>query len=395
MSEAVAPTLPRCALAATAGLPGLATVWMDEVYRSPAMRTVEPVLRAQHLTVEPTPLLYKSLADGLLRVIFPVSETEIEAGTIVSVVCLHDRRSEKTLYAHPMFAGPGVNPVLGHPDGPLAVPKAQGGADGDRATRRIMAHKQALWFRFERERETLGAAEAGQRWRDGYFWSLKRLYFCARCSPCRWGSPFFDGPNPAWSHLETVSPRRTTLAPLSAAVAGIVEAVTSSDAWRIEAEYARRGGFTLQARPRLVVRVSPDRVHALYPTDASAIQGGVLVGASFIYDELAREVVFAHCLCAGPEPEVQFMHGGRITGRSMPSDRDAARRAYVTWRRDAWHHFWLDELDAGQAVASRNWLRSFWEAMEHLLGGDDPACLLLAVGESVARRDADRIGGPD
>lgn len=121
---------------------------IERVLGSAPMRAIRSLLDPMGLRVEPTPIVHKYLSQQQLRLMFPVVGGTIQRGAVVSIVCLYNCTSEETLYAHPMHAGPNVNPLLNHPDGPMASPKAQPGQDGDRATARMIAHKEALWQRF-------------------------------------------------------------------------------------------------------------------------------------------------------------------------------------------------------------------------------------------------------
>jgi len=121
----------------------LATI-IQEILSSAPMRTQEKLFARIGQVIREAPILWKSLPGPFLRVIFPVTGPEIEEGTVAAVAVLHDLEDDRTLYAHPMHAGPAVNPLLANLDGPMAHPKAQSGSDGDRATRRMIEHKKSL-----------------------------------------------------------------------------------------------------------------------------------------------------------------------------------------------------------------------------------------------------------
>jgi len=357
------------------------------VLESQPMRALAALLSRNGLEVEIQPIVYKDLSGTLTRLMFPVTGGPIVDGAVVSVVCLFDRKSRETLYAHPMHAGPGVNPLVRHLDGPLAAPKSQSGADGDRASRRIIEHKQALWDRFIHELPILGKEEADQRWREGYYWSLQRLYFCSGCTQCKWGSPFFDGPDPLVSSASTVATVSTNgdISPkLHDQYSEIVADILSSDAWRVETTYAARGGFSLIDSPRLLKELDSEFVQVIFSTNAVLLQAGTLVAVAFTYQIRSQEVVLSHCLCAGPESEIQFQKGDVAFGLPLPQSGHLgkdARSAYRSWRRRAWSQFWLNDLDNGTAVASGRWLEAFWAAIEALFGGND-----LSYGSQPVRR---------
>ncbi len=96
---------------------------------SEAMRAQRERLESLGLSVDPDPALWKYLPGPYLRLFFRVSGASpaIEEGQVVAVVLLHDPTSERTLYAHPVHAGPHANPLLKHLFGPMAGPKSQEG----------------------------------------------------------------------------------------------------------------------------------------------------------------------------------------------------------------------------------------------------------------------------
>ncbi len=367
------------------------------------MRALQSLLDRKGLRVESQPIVCKDLSGSLVRLMFPVTGGPVVDGAVAAVVCLYDREASRTLYAHPMHAGPGVNPLVRHLDGPMAAPKSQEGADGDRANRRIIQHKLALWDRFIQERPTLGQEEAGRRWREGYYWSLQRLYFCSGCTQCKWGSPFFDGPDPSLRRKAIVAtpvPELTHPAPpLSKQHAAILESILTSDAWQVESAYAHRGGFTVLEQPGLIKDLDGDYVQVIFPTNALLLQAGVLVAVAFTYHLPSQSVVFSHCPCAGPETEIQFLKGDLSYGIPRPQAGKTGEDAiatYRSWRGRAWSRFWMNDLDNGLTVASETWIREFWSALELLFGGNDmpsESCSFLshihqnATSQSVVDRE--------
>jgi len=344
------------------------------VLDSEPMRGLRFVLSRRRLRVEPKPIVCKDLTESLVRLMFPVAGGSIVDGAVVSIVCLFDRKANRTLYAHPMHAGPGVNPLVRHQDGPMASPKPQSDRDGIRANRRIIEHKKALWDRFLRERPTMGPNQAGRRWRDGYYWSLQRLYFCAGCNHCKWGSPFFDGPDGSLPRKAAVVTDFAPSVELRGEHRAIVSDVVSSEAWCIEARYAQRGGFTIARSPLLIRELDDDFVEAVFPTNVRLIQAGSLVAAAFTIHKPSRGVALSHCLAAGEESEIQFLKGDVAFGLPLPrrgTTAAHARTAYQSWRREGWSRFWLRELDDGLQAASAMWLGEFWTALADLFGGND------------------------
>ncbi len=353
-----------------------ATDIITDVLDSQPMRALRFVLERKGQKVEPQPIVNKNLTHALVRLMFPVTGGPMVDGAVVSVVCLYDRQSDRTLYAHPMHAGPGVNPLVRHLDGPMAAPKSQSGADGNRASRRIVEHKLALWDRFIQEKSSLGEQEAGRRWREGYYWALQRLYFCSGCTQCQWGSPFFDGLDPSLPRQAIVATEGYQTPSLNEQHAVIVADIVSSDAWSVESAYASRGGCAAVECPRLVRELDDDFIQVIFPTSVSLVQAGSLVAVSFTYHVPSRSIALSHCLCAGAESEIQFLKGDIAFGLPRPQSGKAgedARTTYRSWRRSAWSRFWLNELESGLATASKTWIKEFWAALETLFGGNDMA----------------------
>lgn len=333
--------------------------------------------------VEPYPILCKQLPGPYLRLFFPVvSDTpDIEDGTVVALVLLYDLAAGRTLYAHPVHAGPNANPFLKHLQGPMAAPKAQRGANGDRATLRLLEHKRALWERFQQERETLGPVEAGLRWRGDFYWALQRLYFCAQCPPCRWGTPYFDAPADGLSAPPTrtadsqFDSTKTFDPPVEKQDISLVRKIISTSLWQREVHYAGRGGFHLRTEPCLIRRVQADYTVAVFPTDVTYLQSGSMVGVAVYCHHPSREVRYTHSLSAGPEVEILFRYGGETLGLPFPRPGKggaAGIRRYTTWRRRAWTQFWLDELDYGLLDASRNWWQAYGRALADLFESETP-----------------------
>lgn len=323
--------------------------------------------------VESKPILWKYLPGPYLRFFFPVSgaNDEIDRGTVVALVLLYDPESERTLYAHSVFAGPESNPMLKHLDGPMASPMAQEGRNGELATRRFLEHKQALWHRFKQERKTIDLAQASRRWLDGFYWALLRLYFCERCPACRWGDSRFEGSAAAPYRPE--QPRVSPEHPPLAEEANLIDAIVSSDIWQLEVAYANRGGFTVLEDPRLVKKLDSSTLLAIFPTTVESIEGGTIVGVAVCIDCDSETIRCAFVLHAGPEPEPQFLFGDRALGLpplATGACRAAKEDAYVAGRRAAWVQFRLDELELGIHEASGNWLDGCWSAVEQLLHGE-------------------------
>ena len=338
---------------------------------SDALRMQRELLEPLGLRIDPEPALWKYLPGPALRLFLRVDgdSPAVEEGQVVAVVLLHDPQSDRTLYAHPIHAGARANPLLGHLHGPMATPKAQEGANGDRATLRLLEHKRAIWDQFLLEREQLEPHDAGRRWRERYSWALVRLYFCERCPGCGWGSPFFDGISgqPHRAPRTERSPAQIT----PGLTAGFFERLRESAAWAVETAYVRRGGLAVNHTPALAAWLDRDMVFAAFPTDVEFIDAGVPVGLALYADASTASVRHAHVLTAGPEPEPALLHGERALGlpRPQPGEADAAARdSYARWRARGWSQFWLRELEDGPYAASESWLTGYWDALARLFG---------------------------
>jgi len=342
---------------------------------SEAVRMQRDLLAPLGLRIDRAPVLWKYLPGPYLRLFFRVEgdSAAVEEGRVVALVLLHDPQGGRTLYAHTVHADPHANPLLKHLHGPMSSPKAQDGANGERATLRLLEHKQAIWDRFLLDRERMKPQEAGQLWRERYFWALVRLYFCERCPACRWGSPHFDGAPGELHRTEYTGALPGYIAP--ALTTTWFDHLRESCAWTIESTYVQRGGFTLNPTPALAVKMNADTVFVAFRTEVEHVGPGIPVGAAFYADASSAESRHAHVLTAGPEPELAFLHGDRVLGLPRPQlgrEGDAARESYASWRRQAWSDFWLRELEDGLHAASRVWLTEYWEALTRLFGAGTP-----------------------
>ncbi len=341
---------------------------------SAAVQIPRGLLERMGLCIDPIPALWKYLPGPYLRLFFDVvgGDPAVQEGQVVGLVLLHDPQRERTLYAHPIHAGPNANPLLKHLHGPMSVPKAQEGANGDRATLRLLEHKRAIWDRFLVDRETMEPADAGRLWRDRYFWALVRLYFCERCPACRWGSPCFDGAPGDPYRAECDEPLQGYIVPgLSA---GFFEALRKSAAWVVESAYVQRSGLVVDDVPLLALGLGSDTVFMAFRTNVEFVEAGIPVGLALYADVTSGEVLHAHVLTSGPEPEPALLFSSSALGLPPPQPGRAgisARESYVRWRAQGWSEFWLRELEEGSHAASRFWLAEYWAALKNLFGVGD------------------------
>lgn len=122
------------------------------------------------------PRLYKVLADGLVRVVFPTDAAEIVEGTVVAMTCLYDLNENVNIYAHTICAGPGVNVLMKTIHAPLGQPNPQPGVEGEKAVLKFVAWKEAAWIKFLNDELELGTAEASSVWIRNFWKALDRLF---------------------------------------------------------------------------------------------------------------------------------------------------------------------------------------------------------------------------
>jgi 1,4-dihydroxy-6-naphthoate synthase len=122
------------------------------------------------------PRLYKVLEDGMVRVVFPTTVKEVIEGTVVAMTTLYDLKEERNIYAHTICAGPGVNVLLKTIHAPLGQPNPQPGVEGEKATLKFVAWKEASWVKFLNDELDLGTREASGIWIGNFWKALDRLF---------------------------------------------------------------------------------------------------------------------------------------------------------------------------------------------------------------------------
>ena len=122
------------------------------------------------------PRLFKHLEQGLVRVVFPTTVSEVVEGTVVALVCLYDQREQYNVYAHTICAGPGVNTLLraSFSQMPQALP--QPGRAGEKAIALFVAWKEAAWVKFLNDELDLGTEEATTVWLANFWKALDRMF---------------------------------------------------------------------------------------------------------------------------------------------------------------------------------------------------------------------------
>ena len=131
--------------------------------------------RGGYTTAE-NPQLYKELENGLVRVVFPTTEVNLEEGSVIAITCIFDRKTGENVYGHTICAGPGVNALLRAIHSPLGKALPQPGEVGEKAVLHFVGFKQALWGRFLLEELDLGNKTASAKWLRGFWMGLDRMF---------------------------------------------------------------------------------------------------------------------------------------------------------------------------------------------------------------------------
>ncbi len=344
------------------------------VLDSASLQSHKNELERAGLRIEPESIVYKDVLDTLACVIFPVTGGAIEVGAVVAMECLFDRKLDQTVLVQTLHAGAEVDSSIGPSGAPIFAYTPQVGEDGKHADRRFVEHKRALWHRFLLDRPLLGEMDAGQRWRDAFYWSLQRRFFCCGCPQCQWRSPFFESPDPNVPR-EVLGGTEGAFRPTLCAEQGaIVDIILHSQAWGVELERAQREGLTILDHPRFLKTLSDQQVQVIFPTNSPAIHVGGLVAVWFAVHVPSQSVVSIARLSAGSETNTGWEAGegeADVAESFSQSVNKKALAAYHSWRHDAWLEFWMNDLEHGPEFASHRWLANFWMALEALLGGNE------------------------
>ncbi|MBK8267240.1 MAG: hypothetical protein IPK83_02600 [Planctomycetes bacterium] len=149
---------------------------VSKVVESDAYRVESACLARSGFPVLRQARLFKILDNNLIRLIFPTDIGLIDDGTAVALVCLHDPSSEKTIYAHTVFAGPDSNHSLQSLYNPPVQSKPQPGDAGNRAILKYVEWKKAAWFKFLNDELEFGTARASEFWLGSFWKALDRMY---------------------------------------------------------------------------------------------------------------------------------------------------------------------------------------------------------------------------
>ena len=147
---------------------------------------------------------------------------------------------------------------------------------------------------------------------------------------------------------------------------------TGSDCFRAECAYLARGGIRVSEQPRLLKHIDEKRVRIVFPTDASIVDEGTVIGMVCLFDRAADLNVYAHCISAGPGVNAQLRSVYSPLNQVMPQPGVAGYKAvgrFIAWKQAAWNQFLTEDLEFGAEEASRRWLARFWSALDRMYGG--------------------------
>lgn len=149
---------------------------IEQTVASECFRVEAAYVRRGGIETLTQPRMLKHIDERFVRLVFPTDVQEVDDGTVVGMVCLWDAREGGNVYAHCISAGPGANAQLRALYSPLNQVKPQPGTKGDAAIAKFVAWKQAAWGKFLNEELELGTKAASQRWLDGFWRALDRMY---------------------------------------------------------------------------------------------------------------------------------------------------------------------------------------------------------------------------
>lgn len=152
----------------------------------------------------------------------------------------------------------------------------------------------------------------------------------------------------------------------------IIKQTTTSECFRVEAAYVRRGGLETATEPRLFKHIDDRFVRMIFPTSAEEIDDGTVVAMVCLWDRKEQINVYAHCISAGPGANAQLraLYSPLNQVKPQPGvEGDKAVTKFVAWKQAAWGKFLNEELEAGTREASRRWLTSLWKALDRMYGG--------------------------
>ena len=154
--------------------------------------------------------------------------------------------------------------------------------------------------------------------------------------------------------------------------AEIIERTVSSECFRAETAYLRRGGIETSGQPRLFKRIDDRFVRMIFPTNMRNVDDGTTVAMVCLWDLREDLNVYAHCISAGPgvNSQLRSLYSPLNQVKPQPGmDGDKAVTKFVAWKQAAWGKFLNEELEIGTEEASKRWLHCFWMALDRMYGG--------------------------
>jgi hypothetical protein len=152
----------------------------------------------------------------------------------------------------------------------------------------------------------------------------------------------------------------------------VIRQAASSECFKAEAAYLRRGGIETALEPRLFKRIDDRFVRLVFSTSVQEVDDGTVVAMVCLWDEREKLNVYAHCISAGPGVNAQLrsLYSPLSQVKPQPGvEGDKAVTKFIAWKQAAWGKFLNDELELGTGNASRRWLDSFWNALDRMYGG--------------------------
>lgn len=152
----------------------------------------------------------------------------------------------------------------------------------------------------------------------------------------------------------------------------IISAVVRSECFQVEAGWLRRGGVTVSESPRLLKHLENQLVRLIFPTTTQTVEEGTAVALICLFDLQKSVTVYAHAAFAGPtaNASLRSLYNPPTQAKPQPGvEGNKAILKFVAWKEAAWQKFLVDELELGNAGASRIWLDHFWKALDRMYGG--------------------------
>ena len=167
----------------------------------------------------------------------------------------------------------------------------------------------------------------------------------------------------------------------------IVAAIRASGNFQSEVRYVGRGGYVVADSPRLFKHLEHGLVRVVFPTTATEVSEGTVVAMVCLWDSNQEYNIYTHTICAGGGVNILLRAMDHPLPQALPQplpDGPRAIRQFVAWKEASWVKFLNDELEMGNARASRRWIASFWKALDRMFGGGnllgfDPEAEIRAV----------------